>query len=115
LLLQKLFFASGGSSGEPSVNDFYTTASNGNISLAGQVVGPYLMPYNLSYYANNNSGMSDQEPNTRTLGQHAAEAVNRDNALGRLTGFDNNGDGYMVRACQPVGSSCPCTPRLGEK
>lgn len=97
LLLEKLFFSSGGTPVEPSVNDFYRQASNGNISLTGEVVGPYCMPYDLNYYANHKSGMSAQEPSTRTLGQHAAEAVNRDDNLGPLTSFDNNGDSYMVR------------------
>lgn len=95
LSLQNLFFSDG--TPQLSANEYYKRVSNGAIRLTGAVAGPYRMPFNLSYYANNDSGMSPQEPNARTLAQHAVEAVNADFSVGSLAGYDNNGDGYMVR------------------
>jgi hypothetical protein len=55
------------------------------------------MPFDLKYYANGEAGGSGSEPNAGTMAQHAVEAVNRDTTTGNLGGYDNNGDGYMVR------------------
>eukprot|EP00877_Chromochloris_zofingiensis_P000495 jgi/Chrzof1/10446/UNPLg00373.t1 len=90
---ENLFFSDG--TPQLSANEYYKRVSNGAIRLTGAVAGPYRMPFNLSYYANNDSGMSPQEPNARTLAQHAVEAVNADFSVGSLAGYDNNGDGYM--------------------
>ena len=98
---QDLFFAEKGA--KASVNDFYKAASNGLISIVGQVVGPYRMPFDLKYYANNEAGGSGSEPNAGTMAQHAVEAVNRDLTTGSLAVYDNNGDGYMVREGQGAG------------
>eukprot|EP00775_Hariotina_reticulata_P010024 gene10024-10179_t len=84
---QNLFF----STSELSVNEYYKKVSNGAISMTGAVTGPYRMPFNLSYYANNESGTSLREPNARTMAQHAVEAMNADRSSGSLSHYDNNG------------------------
>lgn len=93
MLLQNLFF----SESQLSVNEYYKKVSNGAISMTGAVTGPYRLPFNLTYYANNDSGTTEEEPNCRTMAQHAVEAMNADRSFGSLDRYDNNGDGQMVR------------------
>eukprot|EP00775_Hariotina_reticulata_P009977 gene9977-10132_t len=96
---QKLLFTEE----ELSANEYYKRVSNGAISITGAVTGPYRMPFNLSYYANNASGSSTKEPNCRTMAQHAVEAMNADRSSGSLSRYDNNGDGYMnIWSCKWV-------------
>ncbi|BAV07758.1 immune inhibitor A [Filimonas lacunae] len=75
-----------------SVNEYYQEVSGGIISIEGAVEGPYTLPQPLRAYANNASGLSDNEPNARTMAQDAAKAANNsvDFSL-----YDNDHDGYV--------------------
>lgn len=41
-----------------SVTEFYKEVSNGKISLAGEVVGPFTLSKNQAYYANNSKTLA---------------------------------------------------------
>lgn len=76
-----------------SVNEYYMEVTNNLINIQGQVVGPYMMPNAITYYANGASGTDREAPNARNMASDAANAVV--NAGINLAPFDNNRDGYI--------------------
>ena len=88
--IKELFFSTGKLS-TGSVSEYFANVSGGKISLAGDVVGPFLMPLKMTEYAHGASGSKNyvSEPNTRTLGRDALAA-----ATGKLdfSTYDNDGD-----------------------
>lgn len=77
-----------------SVREFYTEATNGKVTIAGSVVGPYRMPQTLAWYANDNSGVGKGGGDFRSpqLALDAAKALAP--ALS-LASCDNDGNGYV--------------------
>lgn len=75
-----------------SVKEYYKEVTNGKISIAGEVVGPYRMPLALRKYANNGGGMDNASPNARDMCFEAAKAAN---AMIDFSKYDNDKDGYV--------------------
>jgi immune inhibitor A len=75
-----------------SVREYYTEATNGLITIAGEVVGPYRMPRTMAAYAHGESGTGATEPNARTMALDAAKAANPDVNFGL---YDNDGNGFV--------------------
>lgn len=75
-----------------SVNEYYQEVSGGLISITGEVEGPYTLPQTLATYAGGASGLSDNEPNARTMAQDAAIATNADIDFSL---YDNDRNGYV--------------------
>jgi len=75
-----------------SVREYYTEATNGLVTISGQVVGPYTMPDTLANYANGASGTGNTTPNARDLARDAADAANPDVDFSI---YDNDGDGFV--------------------
>ncbi len=75
-----------------SVQEYYKEVTNGLVNIQGEVAGPFTLPQKLSYYADNNSGMGDNEPNARDMAADAAAAANPsvDFSL-----YDNDHNGYV--------------------
>jgi len=76
-----------------SVNEYYKEVSNGKISIAGDIVGPFRMPLRKDQYAGNNYGMQTAIPNVRTLAKDALDQAHT--ALGDLSQYDNDKNGYV--------------------
>src|SRR6185436_20392845 len=55
-----------------SVREYFAEASNGLMTLAGEVVGPYRLPRTLAAYAGGKAGTNNPEPNARTMARDAA-------------------------------------------
>ncbi len=87
----ELFFSTG-QVPTGSVREYFTEATNGLVTISGQVVGPYTMPDTLVNYANGASGTGNTNPNTRDLARDAAEAANPDV---NFATYDNDGDGFV--------------------
>jgi immune inhibitor A len=87
-----LFFSTGSTIRTGSVTEYYQDVSGGEISMTGEVIGPYRMPRTIAQYANGQSGMGNTFPNTRTLGADALAAA-RGNINFRP--YDNDGNGYV--------------------
>lgn len=88
---KKLFF-SYGTIPTGSVTEYFSEVSNKNISLNGEVVGPFGMPQTLREYANRNNGTSSMPPNARTL---AADALDAAKSKMDFKPYDNDGNGYV--------------------
>ena len=87
----KLFFKPGGV-GFGSVSEYYKDVSHGNISLVGEVVGPFNMPHPLTYYSHGDAGRG-ASPNTQDLGDDVVNAAV--SKLGDLGPYDNDHNGYV--------------------
>ncbi|PSN68098.1 M6 metalloprotease [Corynespora cassiicola Philippines] len=89
--MKDLFFSSG-KIPTGSVTEYYKEVSNNLISISGEVVGPFTLNQTMGYYANNNYGYSDLEPNSRTMANEALTA-----AIGSTSfkQYDNDGNGYV--------------------
>ena len=76
------------------MTEYYKEASNGQVEIVGQVVGPFQMPQPLSWYANNNYGIGkpEGEPRANILAQDAAAAADPQVDFGP---YDNDGNGYV--------------------
>jgi immune inhibitor A len=75
-----------------SVREYFTEASNGLLTLTGQVVGPYRLPRTLAAYAGGKSGTDNPEPNARTMARDAAKLANGDV---NFAPYDNDGNGFV--------------------
>ncbi|KAF1926774.1 uncharacterized protein M421DRAFT_6683 [Didymella exigua CBS 183.55] len=75
-----------------SVTEYYSEVSNNAISLTGDVLGPFTPTENMTYYANNGSGMGWPGPNSQTMADEAFAAV-KDNIS--FNQYDNDGNGYV--------------------
>lgn len=88
---EELFFSTG-QLATGSVREYYTEATNGLVTIAGQVVGPYTLPDTLAHYANGASGTGNTTPNARDMARDAALAANADV---NFSVYDNDGDGFV--------------------
>ena len=88
---RSLFFSTG-ELPDGSVKEYYTEVTNGLIEIAGEVVGPYRMPRNMTEYGHGKSSMIDEQPNGQTLALDAATAANADVDFGP---YDNDGNGFV--------------------
>ncbi|HEY4288025.1 MAG TPA: M6 family metalloprotease domain-containing protein [Puia sp.] len=88
---EDLFFSTG-KIPTGSVKEYYKEVTNGLVDIEGEVAGPFIMPQKLTWYANGNSGMGDNEPNARDLARDAALAAN--SAID-FSKYDNDHDGYV--------------------
>jgi len=75
-----------------SVNEYYKEVSNGLVDIQGEVAGPFLLPKTIAAYANNASGMSESEPNARTMARDAAKAAD---PYIDFSKYDNDHNGYV--------------------
>lgn len=75
-----------------SVREYYTEASHGLLTLAGEVVGPYRLPRTLAVYAGGKAGTDNPEPNARTMARDAATLANADVDFAP---YDNDGNGFV--------------------
>ncbi len=74
-----------------SVKDYFLNASYNQLEIDFDVVGPYTLANNMSYYgADNGSEGNDIRP-----GQMITEAVNAANASVNFADYDWDGDGYV--------------------
>jgi immune inhibitor A len=88
---QDLFFTAG-TPPHGSVKDYYREVTNGLLDVVGEVVGPYRLPHPMSYYANNQSGTGNTEPNARTMAQ---DAVRLADPRVDFKPYDNDGNGFV--------------------
>jgi len=90
---QDLFFSSGVLP-HGSVKEYFSEVTNGLVTLAGEVVGPYRMPSSLAWYANSNYGIGKGGGDFRSpqLARDAAEAADPSVNFGP---YDNDGNGYV--------------------
>ncbi|KAF9701347.1 hypothetical protein EKO04_000310 [Ascochyta lentis] len=91
---QDLWFSTGGKIPTGSVTEFYSEVSNNAISMTGEVIGPFTLKENMSYYANNQSGMGWPEPNSQTMADEAFQAAKKDAKID-FKPYDNDGNGYV--------------------
>ncbi|NMM17818.1 MAG: M6 family metalloprotease domain-containing protein [Cellulomonas sp.] len=89
----ELFFSTGALP-HGSVKEYYSEVTNGLVTLAGTVVGPYRMPQTLAWYANNGSGIGLNGTAFRSP-QLALDAANAANAAVDFTPYDNDGNGFV--------------------
>ncbi|WP_242448300.1 M6 family metalloprotease domain-containing protein [Cellulomonas sp. WB94] len=89
----ELFFSTGALP-HGSVKEYYSEVTNGLVTLAGTVVGPYRMPHTLAWYANNGSGIGLNGTAFRSP-QLALDAANAANAAVDFTPYDNDGNGFV--------------------
>lgn len=80
-----------------SVNEYYKEVSNQLISISGQVIGPYTMPHDETYYsgfgrADADYGMQGAVPNVGTL---ANDAVSASKDAFNFAAYDNDKNGYV--------------------
>jgi immune inhibitor A len=75
-----------------SVREYFKEVTSGKVTIAGEVVGPYRLPKNMSAYAHAESGTGDSQPNARTMAQDAARAAN---PVINFASYDNDQDGYV--------------------
>jgi immune inhibitor A len=88
---QELFFSTG-KIPTGSVSEYFADVSNGKISLAGEIVGPFTMPQTLVQYAGSDNGLSSATPNIQTL---AADALAAADGHINLKPYDNDNNGYV--------------------
>ena len=88
---EELFFSIG-QLATGSVREYYTEVTNGLVTIAGEVVGPYTLPDTLANYANGASGTGSTTPNARDMARDAALAANADV---NFSAYDNDGDGFV--------------------
>jgi len=75
-----------------SMRDYYLENSYGIHDVEGEVVGPILLPEPYSYYVRSMMGISEDEPNSRTLAYDAIQAAD---SLIDFSRFDADGDGFV--------------------
>jgi immune inhibitor A len=88
---EKLFFSKG-EVPTGSVTEFYEEVSNGKVSLAGEVVGPFTLSREKAYYAHGAYGNIWPEPNSQTM---ANEAVTLATGATHFNKYDNDQNGYV--------------------
>jgi immune inhibitor A len=88
---EELFFSTGVLP-KGSVKEYYTEVSNGAVTIAGEVVGPYRLANTMAHYANGASGTGNSLPNARTMAREAALAANPDVNFGL---YDNDANGFV--------------------
>lgn len=88
---RELFFSTG-KIPTGSVREYYAEVTNGLVTLAGEVVGPYRLPRTLAQYAGGKSGTDNPEPNARTMARDAAVLANADVDFAP---YDNDGNGFV--------------------
>lgn len=78
------------------MNKYYQEVSRGEISLTGEVIGPFTLSHDLAYYANGNFGRGWPEPNSITMADEAVAA-----ATGKINfnKYNNNRNGYVDVFC----------------
>jgi len=87
--MDNLFFSKGTREPVGSLNDYYRNVSGGIItSITGKIVGPYVLPQKMSYYANKNSGRGLKEPNSQTMANDTLDILIREGV--DLTPFDHD-------------------------
>jgi immune inhibitor A len=91
--IQDLFFSTG-KIPTGSVREYYQEATNGLVTLAGDVFGPYRMEHPLSWYANDSSGLGDASHERRSpiMAHEAAVAAD---PIVDFGSYDGDGDGYV--------------------
>ena len=94
---QDIFFSTGQIS-TGSVTEYYSNVSGANISITGNVEGPFKLPNDLAYYANEGSGIKGKAlnvPNIQTMADHTVDALVAEGL--DITPFDNHGraSGYI--------------------
>lgn len=93
--IDELFFSTG-KLHTGSVNEFYHDVSGGKISIAGKVVGPYMMHQSKAQYAgtgaDGDNGRQQSFPNARTMAKDALEMAKADIDFSQ---FDNDKNGYV--------------------
>jgi immune inhibitor A len=77
-----------------SVKEYYTEVTNGLITLAGDVVGPYQLPQTLAWYANNNYGIGKGGGDFRSPQMAYDAAVAADPSV-NFQPYDNDANGYV--------------------
>ncbi|KAF2497126.1 M6 metalloprotease [Lophium mytilinum] len=75
-----------------SVYEYFSNASSGNVSMTGDVIGPYLMPSAMQHYANGEYGASSTTPNVQNLAADALSACKNDIDFDL---YDNDGNGQV--------------------
>lgn len=75
-----------------SCKEYYKEVTNGIIKLDGEVVGPFNLSQNMSFYAHGDSGIGGALPNARTMAQEAAQLSN---PSVNFTPYDNDGNGFV--------------------
>ncbi|KAF7193626.1 Immune inhibitor A [Pseudocercospora fuligena] len=70
-----LFFSTDRKVKTGSVTEYFTEVSGGKITMAGDILGPFTLPKNLTTYANGANGTSSSEPNSRTMAGDAVDAI----------------------------------------
>ncbi len=75
-----------------SVKEYFKEVTNGKISIAGDVVGPFTLSKNMATYAHGESGLGNAAPNARTMAQEAAQLAN---PSVNFAPFDNDGNGFV--------------------
>jgi immune inhibitor A len=88
---EKLFFSKGEIE-TGSVSEFYEEVSHGNVSLAGEAIGPFTLSHEKAHYGNNGFGFKTPEPNSMTM---ADEAVTLATGQTNFDKYDNDGNGYV--------------------
>ncbi len=88
---QDLFFSTGVLP-NGSVKEYYTEATNGLVTITGEVVGPYRLSKTLEEYAHGEFGIGSALPNAQTMAREAAEAAN---AAVDFSLYDNDGNGFV--------------------
>ena len=73
-----------------SMYDYFYAQSEGRFELNFDVVGPYTLSQNMSYY-----GSNDQDGNDKRPGAMVIEAVKAANAEVNFADYDWDGDGYV--------------------
>lgn len=71
----KDLFFSEGKIKTKSVTEYYQDVSGGKVSIVGTVTEPLQLPKDKAYYGNSAYGMGQQFPNTRTMADHALDAL----------------------------------------
>ncbi len=86
-----LFFSTGVIT-NGSVKEYYKEVTNNIIKIDGEVVGPFNLSQNMSFYAHGDSGTGGALPNARTMAQEAAQLAN---PSVNFAPYDNDGNGFV--------------------
>jgi len=88
---EDLFFSTGVLA-TGSVREYFDEATNGLVTLTGEVVGPYRLPRTMADYANGASGTGSSAPNARTMARDALVAADPHINFGP---YDNDANGFV--------------------
>jgi immune inhibitor A len=88
---EKLFFSTGVLP-NGSVKEYFKEVTNGKITIAGEVAGPFNLSHSMSFYAHGDSGTGSAQPNARTMAQEAAQLAN---PTVNFAPYDNDGNGFV--------------------